>query len=161
MKITNRFKVLSFFLIAAYLLAACGGTLPQSTASAKGPKVEANVVAFTGIVEAINGTQWTVGGQTLTLDPQVSLDPNIAVGDQVKQACPGLVLCDRLHLASFAKKQGGKVYRLGIKNQDWRSLIEFHIPCKMSENRVQLASTFVLLKPCFYKVYPQREILYD
>lgn len=84
MKIINRFKVLSFFLIGAYLLAACGGTMPQATTSGKGPKVETNVVAFTGIVEAINGMQWTVGGQTLTLDPQVSMDPNIAVGDQVK-----------------------------------------------------------------------------
>lgn len=84
MKIIHRFKVISFFLIAAYLLAACGGTLPQATTSGKGPKVEANVVAFTGVVEAINGTQWTVGGQTLTLDPQISLDPDIAVGDQVR-----------------------------------------------------------------------------
>jgi hypothetical protein len=84
MKIINRFKVLSFFLIAAYLLVACGGTLPQAATSAKGPKVDANVVAFTGIVEAINGTQWTVSGQPLILDPQVSLDPNISVGDPVK-----------------------------------------------------------------------------
>jgi hypothetical protein len=29
MKIINRFKVLSSFLITAYLLAAWGGTLPQ------------------------------------------------------------------------------------------------------------------------------------
>jgi hypothetical protein len=84
MKINNRFKVLFLFLIAACLLAACGGTPVQSVTSAGGPKVDTNVVAFTGIVEAIKGTQWTVGGQTLTLDPQVSLDPNIAVGDQVK-----------------------------------------------------------------------------
>jgi len=84
MKTINRFKVLSFFLIAAYLLAACGGTLPSSAAPAKGPKVDASIVAFTGIVEAINGAQWTVSGQTLTLDPQVSLDPNIKVGDRVK-----------------------------------------------------------------------------
>ena len=84
MKIISRFKVISFFLIAAYLLAACGGTLPSSAASAKGPKVDASIVAFTGIVEAMNGTQWTVSGQTLTLDPQASLDPNIGVGDRVK-----------------------------------------------------------------------------
>jgi hypothetical protein len=84
MKIINRFKVLFVFLIAAYLLAACGGTLPSSAASAKGPKVDASLVAFTGVVEAMNGTQWTVSGQTLTLDPQVSLDPNIGVGDRVK-----------------------------------------------------------------------------
>jgi len=35
------------------------------------------------------------------------------------------------------------------------------LTCKMSENGVQLASTFVLVKPCFFKVYPKREILYD
>jgi len=84
MKTINRFKALSFFLIAARLLAACGGTLPASTTSAQSPKGEANAVAFTGIVEAMNGTQWTVSGQPLTLDPQVSLDPHIAVGDTVK-----------------------------------------------------------------------------
>src|ERR1044072_7780177 len=84
MKIINHFKVFSFFLITAYLLVACGGTLPKAITSAKGPKVESNVVAFTGIVEAINGTQWTVSRQALILDPQVSLDPNIAVGDPVK-----------------------------------------------------------------------------
>ena len=84
MKTINHFKVLSFFLIAAYLLAACGGTLPSSAVPAKGPKVDASIVAFTGIVEAINGAQWTVSGQTLILDPQVSLDPNIKVGDSVK-----------------------------------------------------------------------------
>ena len=84
MKTINRFKVFSFFLITAYLLAACSGALPQSTTSAKGPKAEAHVVAFTGIVEAINGPQWKVNGQTLTLDPHVSLDPNVAVGDKVK-----------------------------------------------------------------------------
>src|SRR5690349_16822108 len=80
----NRFKVFSFFLIAAYLLAACGGTLPASTTSVQGPKGQANTVAFTGIVEAMNGTQWTVSGQPLMFDPQVSLDPAIAVGDTVK-----------------------------------------------------------------------------
>lgn len=84
MKNINRFRVLSFFLIAAYLLTACGGALPQTATSEKGPKVDANVVAFTGVVEAINGTEWTVSGQKLMLDPQAALDPNIAVGDEVK-----------------------------------------------------------------------------
>lgn len=84
MNIINRFKMLSFFLVAAYLLAACGGTLPGSAISAKGPKVEADVVAFTGIVNAINGTEWTVNGQNFILGPQASLDPNIVVGDEVR-----------------------------------------------------------------------------
>ena len=84
MKTINRCKALSFFLISAYLLAACGGTLAASTTSAQGTKGEANTVAFTGIVEAMNGTQWTVSGQPLRLDSQVSLDPSISVGDSVK-----------------------------------------------------------------------------
>ncbi|HLO29127.1 MAG TPA: DUF5666 domain-containing protein [Anaerolineales bacterium] len=84
MRNIHRFKVLSFFLVFAYLLAACGGTLSQASTTAKGPKVQANVVAFTGIVEAMNGTEWTIGGQKMTLDPQAALDPNIAVGDEVK-----------------------------------------------------------------------------
>lgn len=79
-----RFKMLPFFLVAAYLLAACGGTLPGSALSAGSSKVEANPVAFTGVVEAINGAEWTVSGQKLTLDPQVSLDPNIKVGDEIR-----------------------------------------------------------------------------
>lgn len=84
MKIINRLKFLFFLLIAAYGVAACGGVAPSATDFGKGPKVDASKVAFTGIVEAMNGTQWTVSGQTLTLDPQVSLDPNIGVGDRVK-----------------------------------------------------------------------------
>lgn len=84
MKKIHRLKVLSIFLIGAYLLAACGGALPESGASTQGPKVQASVVAFTGIVEAINGNEWTVSGQKLTIDPQAALDPNIVVGDEVK-----------------------------------------------------------------------------
>ena len=85
MKTINRYKALSFFLITAFLLAGCGGTLSQSTDRTNRPRVETrNVVAFTGIVEAMNGTQWTVGGQTVTLDPQAFLDPDITLGDEVK-----------------------------------------------------------------------------
>jgi len=84
MKNSNPFKIFSFLLSAAYFLSACGGTLPQSTTSEKAPEVQANVVAFTGIVEAINGSQWTVSGQQVTVDPQTALAPNIKVGDRVK-----------------------------------------------------------------------------
>jgi len=84
MKIIPHFRLISLFLIAVYGLAACSGALPQAQTSPSDPKVETNVIAFTGTVEAIAGEQWTVGGQTLTLDPQVSVDPNIKLGDQVK-----------------------------------------------------------------------------
>jgi len=83
MKKINRFSMLSFFLIAAYLLSACGGTLPASTAE-QAQKVAANEVVFTGIVDAMNGSQWTVSGQPVSVDAQTAIDPNIAVGDQVR-----------------------------------------------------------------------------
>ena len=86
MNTLNRFKLFSFVLVVAYLLSACGGVALQSEAAAPapGPKVGANIVAFTGTVEDISGSQWTVGGQPFTLDAQALLDPNIAVGDEVK-----------------------------------------------------------------------------
>lgn len=84
MKKFSRSGVFSFFLLAAYLLAACGGNLAQTTTLAKAPKVADNAIAFTGTVEAINGDEWTVSGQQFTLDPQASLDPNIALGDRIK-----------------------------------------------------------------------------
>lgn len=93
----NRFKALALFLVVATLLAACGGTPSQTSTSLKGPKVDANVVAFTGIVEAMNETEWTVSGQKITLDPQASLDPNIRVGDEVK--VEGTVLADGVVVA--------------------------------------------------------------
>ena len=84
MKSISRFRVFSIFFVMAYLLAACGGSLPKTVTPAKGPKVDANVVAFTGTVESINGAEWTVSGQKFTLDPQAVLDSNITVGDEVK-----------------------------------------------------------------------------
>ena len=84
MKNSNHFKILSFLLSTAYFLSACGGTLPQSTTSVKASNGQANLVAFTGIVEAMNGSQWTVSGQQMTVDQQASLDPNITVGDRVR-----------------------------------------------------------------------------
>jgi hypothetical protein len=71
----SRFQVFSLVLIAAYLLAACSGTAPQAAP---------NVTAFRGVVEAMNGSEWTVGGQKVTLDPQALPDPNISVGDHVQ-----------------------------------------------------------------------------
>jgi hypothetical protein len=84
MKTINRFKVLSFFLIAAYLLAACGGTLPATASSTGAPKVQANDVVFTGVVEAINASQWMVSGQQINMDASTAVDPDIQIGDVVK-----------------------------------------------------------------------------
>jgi hypothetical protein len=80
----NRFTLVSLLLIGAYLLSACGGTLPQAPAAEVAPKVLAKEVVFTGTVEAMNGNQWVVSGQTITVDPAAALDPNITVGVIVK-----------------------------------------------------------------------------
>jgi hypothetical protein len=84
MKKTLRFTLVSMALIGAYLLSACGGTLPQSTTSGGAPKVLASEIVFTGIVEQINGNQWVVSGQAFTVDPAAALDAGIALGDIVK-----------------------------------------------------------------------------
>jgi hypothetical protein len=84
MKNSSRFTILSFLMSAAYLLSACGGILPQSRPSEQASTVQANVVAFTGIVQAISGIQWTVSGQQMTVDAQASVDPAIKVGDRVR-----------------------------------------------------------------------------
>lgn len=80
----NRFTLVSLLLVGAYLLSACGGALSPAAASEVAPKVLAKEIVFTGVVEAMNGNQWVVSGQTITLDPAAALDPNITVGVIVK-----------------------------------------------------------------------------
>jgi len=72
--------------LGAYLLSACTGAAPQSDGpvTVKAQKVSASEVVFTGIVEAMNGDQWTVSGQQVTVDASTALDANIKVGDVVK-----------------------------------------------------------------------------
>jgi len=82
-----RFTLLSVLVVGAYVLSACGGAVPQSSPSTTtdvAQKVQAKEIAFTGIVEAMNGTQWVVSGKVVTLDPSTAMDSNIAVGDIVK-----------------------------------------------------------------------------
>jgi len=75
----------SVLILGAYLLSACTGAAPsQSSDPAKAQKVDSSEVVFTGIVEAINGDQWTVNGQTVVIDGLTALDVNIKVGDVVK-----------------------------------------------------------------------------
>lgn len=88
----NRFILISFWLIGAYLLSACGGTLSRSSALEVAPKALAKEVVFTGIVEAINGNQWVVSGQTVTVDPEIAMASNVTIGAFVK--AEGIVSSD-------------------------------------------------------------------
>ncbi|MCX6057725.1 MAG: DUF5666 domain-containing protein [Chloroflexi bacterium] len=70
-----------FFVLASMLLNACAGASPSQSG---GGKVEASSIAYTGTIESINGNQWVVNGQTITVDPSVISDGPFNVGDMVK-----------------------------------------------------------------------------
>ena len=74
----------SVLFLGAYLLSACTGAVPQSSDPVKAQKVDAHEVVFTGTIEEIDGDQWTISGQKVTVDLSTTLDPNIKVGDEVK-----------------------------------------------------------------------------
>jgi hypothetical protein len=85
-------KKLSYVLvlvlaITAMLISACGGgaaiSAPDSSAVGGG-KPQASPVEFTGVIESIAGTEWTVSGQKITVDPSLVGDRTFAVGDTVK-----------------------------------------------------------------------------
>lgn len=81
----NRFTLISILIIGTYVLSACGGGIRSLTASPEvAPKILEKEIAFTGIVEAINGNEWIVGGHKVTVDPVAVLDSNVAVGANVK-----------------------------------------------------------------------------
>lgn len=78
------YAVMSLLMLGAYLLSACSGTIPQPADSVEIPNVQANEVVFTGVVEAITASQWTISGQPVSVDVSTTVDPNIQVGDIVK-----------------------------------------------------------------------------
>jgi predicted small secreted protein len=80
MKKQFRFLIVVVALVSM-LISACGGT---ANTSAGGDKPRASLVEFTGVIEAIDGNQWTINGQVITVDPAVLRDGPFAVGDTVK-----------------------------------------------------------------------------
>lgn len=84
MKQTYR-SFLLVMAVAAMLLNACGAVaahnLPVAPVAAK---VDASIIAYTGVIESMDGNQWVVNGQTLVVDPAVVRDGPFQVGDTVK-----------------------------------------------------------------------------
>ena len=75
-------------VLTALLISACGAA---SAAKTDGPvsgvgngRGNASLVEFSGVIEAINGNQWTVNGQVITVDPAAVKDGPFNVGDTVK-----------------------------------------------------------------------------
>jgi hypothetical protein len=70
--------------LAAMLLSACGGASQSAGEPAGGGKGLASPVEFTGVIENMDGDQWTINGQVVTVDPSVLRDGPFNVGDPVK-----------------------------------------------------------------------------
>jgi len=83
MKRSTGYFLLSFLMMAAYALSACGPAALEP-AAVKGPHVNADQVVITGVIEAINGDTWTINGQVITIDPSVVHGGPFIVGDTVK-----------------------------------------------------------------------------
>lgn len=82
-KVSRIFLIVS--VLAAMLLNACGATSAVNADSSVGAgKGKASPVEFTGVIDVINGNQWVVNGQTITVDPAVVKDGPFNVGDKVK-----------------------------------------------------------------------------
>ena len=82
-------KKLSYVLVlvlalTAMLVSACGGSAATDSTAVGGGKPQASPVEFTGVIESINGDQWSINGQTITVDPAVVRDGPFGVGDTVK-----------------------------------------------------------------------------
>ena len=95
-------RVLFFILaLGSLLISACGtaaspavtpvnaaanpSATPLSAAASPSATLEnAAEVAFLGVIELIDGTQWTINAQTITVDPTVVRDGPFNVGDTIK-----------------------------------------------------------------------------
>ena len=74
----------SALVILAYVLSACNGvSAGQSINNQQDQSGQAQDVVFTGTIESVNGNQWTVSGQTITVADGATTGA-IAVGDNVK-----------------------------------------------------------------------------
>lgn len=80
-------KIRSILVLAAVfsmLVSACAGAASTTSSSVGGDKPRATLVEFTGVIEAIEGNQWTINGQVITVEPSVLRDGPFQVGDTVK-----------------------------------------------------------------------------
>ena len=75
--------ILTALTVISMALSACGAT-PTAASASVGAKVDASLVAFTGIVEAIGETEIIVDGQTIILTPEMIAAADFVVGDTVE-----------------------------------------------------------------------------
>jgi Domain of unknown function (DUF5666) len=96
----------ALIVLVGIVLSACA---PSAKSAAPAPlgggKVQPNVI-FTGAIESMNGNQWVINGQTITVDESVLGDGPFAVGDTVQVeasvADDGSVTAQRVETPSAA-----------------------------------------------------------
>lgn len=96
----HRWIIAAIGVLAALALAACGGELPTNLPSEF--ELEGEQVEFTGVVEAIADTSWTVSGITLSVDGTTEIKGTIELGDPVKvhaRLVAGELLAQEIELA--------------------------------------------------------------
>lgn len=91
-------------ILAGILLTACAPAAKSAApAQVGGDKVQPDVI-FTGAIESMNGNQWVINGQTVTVDDSVLRDGPFSVGDTVKVeaqvAADGSITAQRLEMPS-------------------------------------------------------------
>lgn len=78
------YTLLVITALLATVLSGCGGALAAAETSTGSDKPLASLVEFTGVIEAMDGNQWTVNGQVITVDPATVKNGPFVVGDTVK-----------------------------------------------------------------------------
>lgn len=94
----------AIIVLAGILLSACAPAANSAAPiSVGGGKVQPEVI-FTGAIESMNGNQWVINGQPVTVDESLLRDGPFSVGDTVKVeakvAADGSVMAQRVELPS-------------------------------------------------------------
>jgi antitoxin component of MazEF toxin-antitoxin module len=75
--------LIPILVLTTLMISACTGSA-VSKGTSGGSKVEAALVKFTGVIEAMDGNEWMVGGQAVTVDPSMLRDVSFNIGDTIK-----------------------------------------------------------------------------
>jgi hypothetical protein len=81
-RISSQAITITILILATLLLSACGAGTGAATVGAV--QSTAAPAAYRGIVDSISGNQWTVNGQTITVDPSVVLGGPFNAGDPIR-----------------------------------------------------------------------------
>jgi hypothetical protein len=108
----KRIKFLqAVIVLVGLLLSACAPAAAPSANSANvGGGKAVTQVTFTGVIESMDGDQWVVESQSITVDPSVVRDGAFVVGDTVKVealiAADGSLVAQRVETPSASDLAG-------------------------------------------------------